>query len=145
MTTSERVAYLKGLADGLNLDVETKEGKLLKAIIDVLEDIAFDLADVQDDIAEIAEQVDLIDEDLDALEEDYYDLEDEECGCGCGCGDHDEEDDDDFEGDLYEVTCGNCGDTIYLDDDLLALGSIKCPGCKEMLEFTFEEEEDEDK
>ena len=37
MTISEKVAYLKGLADGLDLDQETsKEGKLIAKIIDVL-------------------------------------------------------------------------------------------------------------
>ena len=37
MEISEKVAYLKGLAEGLALDTDTKEGKLLTAIIDVLD------------------------------------------------------------------------------------------------------------
>ena len=40
MEISEKVAYLKGLAEGLNLDTESKEGKLIAAIIDVLDDMA---------------------------------------------------------------------------------------------------------
>ena len=36
MEISEKVAYLKGLAEGLNLDTDSKEGKLIAAIIDVL-------------------------------------------------------------------------------------------------------------
>ncbi len=140
MTTSEKVAYLKGLADGLVIDTETKEGKLIKAIIDVLEEMAYELSDVQDDLSDLTEQVELIDEDLDTLEEDYYDLVDEdedECGCGCGCDDEDD-------GPLYEVTCANCNDTVYLDEDMLDLGSINCPGCGELLEFVLDEDETEE-
>ena len=37
MEISQKVAYLKGLAEGLALDTETKEGKLIAAIIDVLD------------------------------------------------------------------------------------------------------------
>ena len=40
MEITEKVAYLKGLADGLGLDAESKEGKVLLAMIDVLDDIA---------------------------------------------------------------------------------------------------------
>ena len=40
MEISEKVAYLKGLAEGLNLDTDSKEGKLIAAIIDVLDDMA---------------------------------------------------------------------------------------------------------
>jgi DNA-directed RNA polymerase subunit delta len=36
----ERVSYLRGLADGLQISEDTKEGKLLIQIVDVLEDFA---------------------------------------------------------------------------------------------------------
>ena len=40
MTISEKVAYLKGLAEGLNLDTEkSKEGKLISVMIGILEEI----------------------------------------------------------------------------------------------------------
>ena len=45
MTTSEKVAYLKGLAEGLGVDKETKEGRILDAILDILEDVAHDIED----------------------------------------------------------------------------------------------------
>ena len=54
MEITEKVAYLKGLAEGMELDTEKKEGKLLSAIIDVLEDIALELEDIQDEQAELA-------------------------------------------------------------------------------------------
>jgi len=85
MTVTEKVAYLKGLAEGLNVAEDTKEGKLLRAIMDVLTDMAADLEDVRDCTAELTEQVDAIDEDLDQLEMDYYeDYEDyDDCDCDC--------------------------------------------------------------
>ena len=46
MEIIEKVAYLKGLAEGMELNTEKKEGKLLSAIIDLLEDIAQALENV---------------------------------------------------------------------------------------------------
>lgn len=131
MTITERVAYLKGLAEGLEIDTTSKEGKVLTAIIDVLDDIAFEVSDMQDVIGELGEQIDMIDEDLDGLEEIIYDDED-----------YDDDDDDDCEcdGDLYEIVCPSCGDSIYLDEDMVDEGEMKCPNCGEHLEFDFEED-----
>ena len=131
MTVTEKVAYLKGLIDGLELDTESKEGKAIKAIVDALEDIAFTMEDLDDGLTEVAEQVDAIDEDLDALEEDYYEFdEDEACHC------HDDDDDYEFgDEDLYEVTCPSCGDTICIDETMLEDGKMDCPNCGELLEF----------
>ena len=128
MTVTERVAYVKGLAEGMELDASSKEGKILKAIIDVLEDMAYEISDLGDEIGEVEEQVDMIDDDLDTLEGIVY--EDEE------------DDEDDEDGELYEVECPSCGDTIYLDEEMLADGEIDCPNCGEHLEFDFEEEDD---
>lgn len=134
MTVTERVAYLKGLTEGLDLDTSSKEGKLLSAIIDVLDDIAFEVSDLQEVVGELGEQIDMIDEDLDGLEEIVYD--DEECDdddCDC-CED----------GDLYEIVCPSCGDSIYLDEDMVEEGEMDCPNCGEHLEFDFDEEDEED-
>ncbi len=117
MTVSEKVAYIKGLAENANFTDEAKD-KVVKAIIDVLEDIA-------DSIGEINEQLDAVDEDLAALEEDFYDDEDyDDC----------DEDDDDF---CYEVECPKCHDVIYLDDEMIDEGGITCPNCGQELEFDF--------
>ena len=53
MEITEKVAYLKGLAEGMELDTEKKEGKLLAAIIDVLDDIALEIADMKADQEEL--------------------------------------------------------------------------------------------
>lgn len=108
MNISEKVAYIKGLAEGLSLDDSTKEGKLLAAVIDVLEDIAVEIDDIEENAADMAAQIDAVDEDLASVEELIYDDDEDDCDCCC--------DDDD----VYEVECPKCHDTIYLDADMLA-------------------------
>lgn len=126
MNISEKVAYIKGLAEGLALDEATKEGKILSAIIDVLDDIAVEIDDVEEVISDLGDQIDAVDEDLSSIEEIIYD--DEDCDCDCDC------DDDE----LYEVECPNCNDIIYLDEDMLAEDGIDCPNCGTALEFDFD-------
>lgn len=123
MTLAEKVAYIKGLAEGLELG-DSKQEKLLKAIIDVLGDISNEIDDLSDDVCDLAEQIDEVDEDLAALEDEVYCDEDED-------DDYDEDEDDEF----YEVTCPKCNDTICLDEDMLLEGGIDCPNCGETLEF----------
>lgn len=120
MTISEKVAYIKGLAENAGFDENESKDKVVKAIIDALEDIA-------GAVGEINEQLDAVDEDLATLEEDYYDEYDED--------DDEDEDDDDF---CYEVECPTCHDVIYLDDEMIDEGGIKCPNCGEELEFDLE-------
>ena len=145
MTTSEKVAYLKGLAEGLGLDKETKEGKLFSVVIDVLGDIAADLEDLEENALDLGEEIDALSDDLAEVEDIVYeccDEEDEEEDCDeddCCCG-HDHDEDAVF----YEVTCPACNNTITVDEDVLDLGSISCPNCGETLEFDLDEIEDAD-
>lgn len=129
MTTLEKVAYLKGLAEGYEIDKTTKDGKLLSAILEVLDDLAIDLEDLSDCVAEMGAQVDEIDEDLDALESDYYDDDD------CCCGDHCDCDEDE----AYEITCPNCQTEFEVDEETLLDGSVECPSCGETLEFDIDD------
>ena len=156
MTTSEKVAYLKGLADGLGLDKENKQDKLLAAVIDVLDAVAKDLDELEDNALDLADEIDAISDDLSDVEEliyndyDEYDEEDEdECCCdedydeGCCCGGHHHEESCCCGGHhgepvFYEVTCPACENTITIDEDVLALGKIECPNCGETLEFDFD-------
>ncbi len=136
MTITERAAYIKGLAEGLGIDDSTKEGKIINALIGAIDDMALTISDLESQVDELSEQVETIDEDLGSLEEDFYDLDDEECGCGC----EDDEDDDYLDGDLYEVCCPTCGDTVCIDSDMLEEGQTTCPNCGELLEFDLEED-----
>ena len=149
MTISEKSAYLKGLMDGLKLDTETAEGKMISSIVDLLCDVTKKLTDVEDTTIAISDELDEIEEDLDAIEDfimdedddDYDDDDDYE-------DDFDDEDEDDEEGFdfsdedsiIYEVKC-TCGNVIDFDEETLEEGSIVCDQCGETLEFSLEDEE----
>ena len=146
MTISEKSAYLKGLMDGLNLNTDADEGKMIAAIVDLLGDMAKRITDIEETTIAISDELDEIEEDLDAIEDFILD-EDE---------DFDEEDfddewdeDEDFEegfdfGDeettIYEVECA-CGEIIDFDEEVLEQGSMICPNCGETLEFSTEDDE----
>ncbi|MCQ2479113.1 MAG: hypothetical protein MJ120_00630 [Clostridia bacterium] len=137
MTVTEKAAYLKGLAEGLNLDESKPETKLIKAMLDVIDEMALSIADLEDDVDMIVDQLDAVDEDLSEVEDFVFgedDLEDEYSSCeGCpGCG----------EGDYFEVECPACGEVICLDESMLDEESIECPACGETLEFDFDVDED---
>ena len=132
MTITEKVAYLKGLIEGMEINADTKEGKILKAIMDVLSDVALSVEDLEMTVEEMGEQVDTIDEDLDTLETEYYgdDYDDCDC-CDCDCDDYDMED-------TFEVECPKCGDTICFDESIDRENLI-CPACGEKISIKCEE------
>lgn len=136
MNLTEKVAYLRGLAEGLGLDAENKETKIINAIIDLLDDLTLTVADNEDELALITEQLDAVDEDLDALESYVYD---DECECDCGSDDFDEDD-------LYELECPNCKETVCFDSSIFdSEEPLTCPACGEVfeeLEVINEDEED---
>ena len=143
MTISEKAAYLKGLMDGLNLDTEKAEGKMISAMVELLGDVTKRLADVEETTIAISDELDEIEEDLDAIEDFIMDVEDD---CDCCCGDDCDCDCDDCDCDcdcdevIYEAEC-SCGNIVEFDEDTLEAGSIVCDKCGETLEFTFEDEE----
>ncbi len=147
MDICEKIAYIKGLAEGLNLDETKPEGKVLLAIIDLLGDITEEICDIEDGCDELMEQIDAVDEDLSALEDFIY--EDDECDCGCGCGsDCDcgcQEGEECTCGcqdsEVYEIECPACNDIIYLDEEMLAEEGMVCPNCGTDLEFDFDFED----
>ena len=122
MEISEKVAYLKGLAEGLALDTETKEGKLIAAIIDVLDEMSIRFVDIDDNLVDLEDGLDAVSDDLSEVEEALYEIDDD-----------DEELDDDAE--YFETTCPVCQEEIVFDEDTLDSGEIRCPNCGEKLEF----------
>ena len=122
MEISEKVAYLKGLAEGLALDTETKEGKLIAAIIDVLDEMSIRFEDIDDNLVDREDGLDAVSDDLSEVEEALYEMDDD-----------DEELDDDAE--YFETTCPVCQEEIVFDEDTLDSGEIRCPNCGEKLEF----------
>lgn len=137
MNAMEKVAYIKGLMEGLGIDDSSKEGKVLKVMAEVLEELASSVSDVESELSEIFDHVDSIDEDLGLLEDDYYgyDDDDDDDDDDCCCCDNDEDDEE-----LYEVVCPKCGDSICINDSIIETGSIDCPNCGEKLEFDIDDE-----
>ena len=127
MEITEKVAYLKGLAEGMELDTDKKEGKLLAAIIDVLEDIALEIEDIEDEQAELSEGLDAVSDDLEDVEDLVFEDYDDD--------DEYEEDELDEDEDCYATTCPTCEETIYFDESILEDGEVICPNCGEKLEF----------
>lgn len=120
MNITEKVAYVRGLAEGLDLDDNKKEVRVIKELLEVIDDMALTLSDIEDGYNDVCAQLDAVDEDLYALEQDLFD--------------EDDEDEDIF----YEVTCPICGETTCLSEDILLRGGIDCPNCGESLEFDFD-------
>jgi uncharacterized coiled-coil protein SlyX/DNA-directed RNA polymerase subunit RPC12/RpoP len=138
MKNTERVSYIRGLAEGLELDENKKEVKVLNAIIDLLDDMALTMTEMEDNMNDMADQLDAVDEDLGSLEDDFYDDGEEEDSDG------DDEDNDGEDGlddaeCYYEVTCPNCHETVCLSEDLARDGQIDCPNCGETLEFDLDD------
>ncbi|HCX64268.1 MAG TPA: transcriptional regulator [Eubacteriaceae bacterium] len=118
---NEKVSYLKGLCDGLDINEETKEGKVLVKIVDVLEDITDALDGLNEAYEDLEDYVEMVDEDLMDVEDELYELE----------LDEDDYEDDDFEEDIYEIECPNCGNEFItsfddMDDEDF---QIECPSC----------------
>ena len=150
MTLSEKSAYLKGLMEGMKLSTETDEGKMIAAIVELLGDVTKTLGDVQETTIAISDELDEIEDDLDAIEDfimsmdedDYDDEEFEDDGEDFDFEDLEEGFDfGDEETTIYEVECA-CGEIINFDEEVLEAGSMTCPNCGELLEFSLEDDEE---
>jgi len=118
MTISEKVAYLKGLAEGLAIDTEaSKEGKLISVMIGILEEVGLSIEDLEENTVALGEEIDALSDDLADVEKVVFD--------------EDEEDDDGGEDDFFETECPNCGETLVIDEGILEEGVIQCPNCKQ--------------
>ena len=120
MTISEKVAYLKGLAEGLNIDTDkSKEGKLITVMIDILDEIAMSIEDLEENSLALGEEIDVLSDDLADVEDIVFDDEDED----------EDDDEEDFDDDWFEVECPSCDEVLVVDEDALEEGYIKCPNC----------------
>ncbi len=152
MKLTEKMSYLQGMLDGMEIDDSTKEGKAILKMSEVMSEMVAYVEDLQSQIDELTELCDILDQDLGQVEDDIYNEDDIDCE-ECDEYSDDDEDDDDFDFDddeLYEITCPSCGDTVLVDEGMLEEGSINCPNCNELLEFdcddlTIEDFEPSDK
>ncbi|MBE6957438.1 MAG: hypothetical protein E7450_08345 [Ruminococcaceae bacterium] len=117
MTISEKVAYLKGLAEGLDLENEkSKEAKLIKVMIDILEEIGLSIEDLEENDLDLGEEIDVLSDDLADVEDVVFGIDEE---------DEDFDEDEDF----FEVECPTCEEPLIIDDEALAEGVVQCPNC----------------
>ena len=104
MTISEKSAYLKGLADGLKLDRETAEGRLIGELIDLVSEIATTVETIDGETEHLSDYVDELDQDLGELEEYVFsddcdiDFPDDDDDGDWEYGEYDDEDEDEDEG-----------------------------------------------
>ena len=159
MSIKEKIAFLKGLAEGLGLNPESKVEKLISVIIDTLSAMADEIEELNENALDIGEELDAISDDLADVEEflfddDDDDDDDDDFSDFDDFDDDDDDDDDDFDDDesgcefcsrdgfSYEVECPSCGAEIELRESDLILDSVRCTSCGEELEFDFEDDED---
>ena len=129
----EEVAYLKGLAEGLEISKETKEGKIIHKIVETLESFADAIVELEEEQTDLVEYVESIDEDLADIEDDIYEDGDEE----------DEEYDEEERLSFIEMECPNCSDLVEIDEDLLYDDEVDivCPNCQAII-LSSEDEDD---
>ena len=111
-----KVAYLQGMSAGLDLSQNSKEGKLLKGIIEVLDQFAETVGGLEQGQEQLEDYIESIDEDLYHLEDEYYE--------------------DNNEGEYLEVDCPKCGETVCFDSDILEdddIVEVTCPNCDEVV------------
>ena len=138
MENIEKVAYLRGMLEGIKFDADSDMGKIVLKLIEIVDDLAHDLTDAEERADVMADYIDELDHDLGEVEEYVYGddcdcCDDDDCDCCC---------DDDDDDDLYELECPNCGDKIYITEDMLN-GSIECPNCNTKIDDIEVEDEDE--
>ena len=135
----EEVAYLRGLAEGLDIDDKSKEGKMIGKIVEILGCFADKVEELEYEVEELQQEVEDLEEWLYDEDDDDYDDEDYDDEY-----DEDEDYDDDEDGlSFIEMECPNCGDLVDIDEELLFDDSVDviCPNCQAIILSSEEDEE----
>lgn len=154
MDLKERLAFIKGLAEGLEIDKSTREGKLLLHVIKLMDGMTRSIVTLENDYDALYDYVESIDEDLTSLEEEvedfFEDLDDEDDHGDDDLYDYDlddeddDDDDDDFfleDGGHYSIECPDCQEELIVEeDDLETCAEILCPRCHQVV-FSQEDED----
>ena len=131
---TDRVAFLRGLAEGMQLDASKPESKLMLKMLEVLDEMAKDNDDLHKALDELNDYVESIDEDLSDMEEDIYgdatdedDEEDED-------DDESADDEDDEDERTVEYACPYCGEVMVFDVERFDFDEdYLCPNCHKPL------------
>ena len=131
MTISEKVAYIRGVYDGLGLDSEkSSEARILSEVLDVLK--------------QVGSQMDSMEASTNRLFDELDDLRDSVAGLEDAVFDGDGEDGGDTDEDFFEIPCPTCGEDLNVDDEALAAGIVDCPVCGGKFALSFEDGDGDD-
>lgn len=146
---SDKLAYARGLLEGMDMQADTPERKLICALMDAMQLASDELSELRKSHDELSEYVDVLDDDISELETEVYgdfdaddELDEDE--------DEDDEDEDDEDEDAEdECDCGHhcherhhhagCAhDEGHLTDDMLdeTLLERDCPNCGQKIAIT---------
>lgn len=148
---SKKVAYLKGMAEGMDLKEDTLQNRLILRMLEALEEISEELEAIEARQNEAEQYIDELDSDLGDVEEFLFADEDDEDDCDCGCGHHhhgdedeeyEDDEEDDGEGiDFIEYECPHCKTSVYYDQEAFDLEEEHlCPECGKELFPTSDDE-----
>lgn len=159
MNLTEKAAYIKGLAEGLDIDKDSKEGKIIAALLDLTGEMAQELTAVRKDIDEIDDDLDYLNDYVEELDDDLESVENFISGEDDEDEDEDDEDEDeddlfddeDCDGDCegchgcdgeeyYEIVCPSCGETVCFDQELDP-ENLVCPACGEKFGCIVDEDD----
>ena len=140
MTLNEKAAYIKGLADGLELDAKSKEGKIIAALLDLVTDMAKSVSNLEEDVEYLNDYIEEIDEDLGEVEEILVEDDECDCDCDCDCDDCDCDDCDCCDEEFFEIECPSCGETVCFDESIDP-EELVCPACGEKFECIVSEDD----
>ena len=127
MDLNARAAYIRGMMNGMEFDAASKEGKVIAAMMDLLEQMAAVVTDHDDALYQVYDELETLDEDMDDL---ISFLAGDE-----GDGEDDEEDA------VYEVTCPNCKTVSTVDEETLLNSELVCPNCGAAFDVELEGED----
>jgi hypothetical protein len=143
MKLTEKMSYLKGYIDAIDLNKDSKEWQVISKMTELMDEMVVYIEDLQSQVDEVSELCEILDEDLGEVEEEVFNVDLNDGDSLEEDEDYDFEDDFDDEDQLYEATCPTCGRTIVLDENMLEEGGVEC-SCGESLEFDFESLDEED-
>ena len=132
MDLNAKAAYIRGLMTGMEFDPASKNGKVIAAKMDLLEERAATVTEHDNALDQVYDELETLDQDLDDMVADLY-------------GDDEKESDDEDAEDLYEVTCPNCGAVSTVDEETLLdqESELVCPNCGAAFDVELEGTEEE--
>ncbi len=121
MKLSEKAAYIKGLTEGMELDTDKKEVRVIKELLELVSEMAADVEDIGADLTNLYDAFEELDEDLGMVESEMFGGMDNMLMDG-----------------IHEICCPNCQEIVVLDEEILCNGDVICPDCGEKIEWEID-------